>query len=49
MNKEVIFANVTSAGAVGACLAEVEPVLTVLLILTALAINIKTLLKRKEK
>lgn len=49
INKEVVTANAASAGAVGACLAELEPILTGLILLTALAINIKTLLKRKEK
>lgn len=49
INKEVITANAASAGAIGACLAELEPILTFLVIVTALAINIKTLLKRKEK
>ena len=48
INKEVAVANGASMGAIGACFAELEPVLTGLLILTALAINIKTLLKRKK-
>ena len=48
INREVITANAASAGAVGACLAELEPVLTGLILITALAINIKTLLKRKK-
>lgn len=49
MKNEVIVANLTSAGAVGACIAQIEPILTLLVILTALAVNIKTLFKRKEK
>lgn len=49
MKQELIVANVASAGAVTACVAELEPILTVLVVLTALIINVKTLFKRKEK
>ena len=48
INREVITANAASAGAVGACLDEQEPILTALILITAIAINIKTLLKRKK-
>jgi len=49
MHKDTIVANITSAGALAAVWANLETGLTILVLLTALIINIRKLFKKEPK
>lgn len=49
MSKELFIANITSAGALGTCLAHVEMGLAILVLLTALYVNIRAILREDKR
>jgi len=49
MNKELIIANTASAGALGTCLAHVEMGLAIIVLITALYINVRAILTRDKR
>ena len=49
MNKELIVANAASAGALGTCLAQVEMGLAIIVLITALYINIRAILTQDKR
>jgi hypothetical protein len=49
MNKEILLANTVSAGALGTCIAHVEMGLAILVLITALYINIRAIITRDKR
>lgn len=49
MDKQLLFINVTSASALSTCLMTLEAGLAVIVLLTALYINVRTIIRRHKR
>jgi len=49
MNKELLIVNTTSAGALAACLSQVEMGLAILVLLTALYVNVRNIIRGDKR